>query len=134
MTLRLYDVAIDGYREPVQDDLDAFMALNRAYGRIREAFTRGKPLRPAIAEAHAELMADMKVPPTITGQQALPVWSCGHVHALRVDAIACLAQQSRDMLAPYMDPVQGLHPIGGLGLPHAGCSCKNCVDARSPTE
>jgi hypothetical protein len=24
----------------------------------------------------------------------------------------------------------GLHPIGGIGVPHYGCGCKNCSDAR----
>lgn len=133
MTLRLYDIDLDGYREPVQADLDAYAALGRAYRRIREAFKQGKPLRPAIAEAHAELMTGMKLPPAITG--SMPIWSCGHAHQTRGEAINCLAfmnaaQQSRAALEPYMDAVQGLHPIGGLGVPHAGCSCKNCVDAR----
>jgi len=39
-----------------------------------------------------------------------------------------LVAETRAALDRYMDPVQGLHPIGGIGVPHRGCQCKNCRD------
>ena len=60
--LRLYDIDTDGWRQPTQADLDNYMALNRAYGRILDAYKRGLDLPSAIKAANDELMSDYKVP------------------------------------------------------------------------
>ena len=34
----------------------------------------------------------------------------------------------------FGDPTQGLHPIGGMGVPHEACTCRNCRKARMVDE
>jgi hypothetical protein len=91
--LRLYDFALDDWREPTQADLDTYMALTRAYGRIRTAFKQGRPLEEEIEQAHAELMAEPSIAQTNAMPAPGPVWSCGHAHATRREAIDCLAER-----------------------------------------
>ncbi len=33
--LRIYDVSVDEYRDPTQEDLDQLVAVSQAYGRVR---------------------------------------------------------------------------------------------------
>lgn len=49
MTLAIYDIALDGMREATQKDISEYMALKRAYGKIREA----------VSAAQTELMATL---------------------------------------------------------------------------
>lgn len=49
MALKIYDVQNDEMREATQADIDALMAVQQAYGK----------LRTAVAQTHAVLMLDI---------------------------------------------------------------------------
>ena len=72
--LRLYDIGQDAYRPVTAEDIELFVRLVRAYGRIRMARTAGlsgNDLAGAVDDAHAELCDPARV---VGGELSMKLW------------------------------------------------------------